>query len=353
MKKRNLFISMALILPAIISAQTSAVRITATKVNDYGLTYALPKTVLSVDIQTTKVKLNPGQFYQYAEKYLGVKDAITEDKEYWELDKIDVWGKPVPDKEHTYFIQLKSSVGPYMYLTADGLLCSINTDPDFGNIPKSKLTIDKTSVKSGISKSSVMSEELLMASSTSKMAEIAAKQIYRIRESRMNILTGDADKIPADGESFKLVISQLEEQERVLTEMFTGTVTRESEIKSYLVEPEETMNNFVVCRFSQHFGLVDKNDLSGTPVFLTLKTLDAPNIAPVGKAKNSKGIVYRTPGEAQVRILIMGKPYFDSVLKIAQFGSTTILPSAVFEDKKNPAKAVFYPDSGAVKKIMQ
>ena len=59
-----------------------------------------------------------------------------------------------------------------------------------------------------------MSEELLMAGSTAKQAEVAAKQIYRIRESRMNILTGDADNLPPDGEAMKLVIQQLEEQEK-------------------------------------------------------------------------------------------------------------------------------------------
>lgn len=350
---RNLFIGATLMLSSIVNAQTEAVKITATKGNEYGLTYTLPKTVLCISIQTTKVTLKPGQFYQYAEKYLGVKDAIIEEKEYWEFDKAEAWGSAVPDKEHTYFIQLKSNVGPYMYLTDDGLLCSINTDPDFGDMPKSTLSVDKSKAKPGINKSSVMTEELLMASSTSKMAELAAKQIYRIRESRMNILTGEADKMPADGESFKLVISQLEEQEKALTEMFTGVVTRESDVKSYLVTPEETMNNFIICRFSLHFGLVDKNDLSGTPVFLTLKTFDEPNVASVGKEKSKKGIVYRVPGEAQVKILLSGKTYFDSVLKIAQFGSITVLPSSVFEDKKNPGKAVFYPDSGALRKISQ
>ena len=66
-----------------------------------------------------------------------------------------------------------------------------------------------------------------MAGSTAKQAEVAAKQIYRIRESRMNILTGDADNLPPDGEAMKLVIQQLEEQEKALTNLFTGIRTKE------------------------------------------------------------------------------------------------------------------------------
>ena len=65
-----------------------------------------------------------------------------------------------------------------------------------------------------VTDASVFSEELLMAGSTAKQAEVAAKQIYRIRESRLNILTGEADNLPPDGEAMKLVIQQLEEQEK-------------------------------------------------------------------------------------------------------------------------------------------
>ncbi len=352
--KKLLFISLMLLFLSATNAQTEAVKVTALKGNEYGLTYSLPKTMLNVDVQVTKITQKRGQFYQYAEKYLGVKDVITEDKTYWTLDNIDVWGKSVIDKDNTYFIQLKSNAAPFMYLTADGVICSINTEPDFSDVPKTHLSVEKPAAAAIIDKSSVMTEELLMASSTSKMAEIAAKQIYRIRESRMNILTGDADKIPGDGESFKLVISQLEAQEKALTEMFTGTITKESKMQSYLVEPEDVMNNFIVCRFSQHLGLVGKDDLSGIPVFITTKkTSEGENVFADTKQKSQKGIVCNTPGEASVKVTFSNKTYFDSTLKIAQFGSLTVLPSTIFEDKKNPAKVIFYPDLGAVKKILQ
>lgn len=353
MKKTILFPVAVLLALLSANAQTEAVKITATKGNEFGLTYSLPKTMLKVDIQTTKIKMTAGQFYQYAEKYLGVKDAIIENKEYWEIDKVDVWGKGVVDKENTYFIQLKSGASPYMYLTADGLLCSINTNPDFSDVPKSGLSLSDQTVAPKFNAASVMSEELLMASSTSKMAEIAAKQIYRIRESRMNILTGDADKIPADGESFKLVISQLEAQEKALTEMFTGTVTKETRIQTYTIEPEETMNNYIVCRFSKHFGLVGKDDLSGTPIYMAVNAIDAEEQDVVTKEKSQKGIIYRTPGEADVKITLSKKTYFDSVIKVAQFGQITVLPGSIFDNKKNPAEAVFYPDLGALKKLLQ
>ena len=105
----------------------------------------------------------------------------------------------------------QGTVAPYAYLTEDGLLCSINAEytpveSELDAAKKNKGSQQK------VTDASVFSEELLMAGSTAKQAEVAAKQIYRIRESRLNILTGEADNLPPDGEAMKLVIQQLEEQ---------------------------------------------------------------------------------------------------------------------------------------------
>ena len=81
-----------------------------------------------------------------------------------------------------------------------------------------------------------------MAGSTAKQAEVAAKQIYRIRESRLNILTGEADNLPPDGEAMKLVIQQLEEQEKALTNLFTGILTKETEHYEVSIIPHDNLD---------------------------------------------------------------------------------------------------------------
>ena len=73
-----------------------------------------------------------------------------------------------------------------------------NTQPNESAL---EATRKKNQAPTKVTDASVFSEELLMAGSTAKQAEVAAKQIYRIRESRMNILTGDADNLPPDGEA--------------------------------------------------------------------------------------------------------------------------------------------------------
>ena len=60
-----------------------------------------------------------------------------------------------------------------------------------------------------------------MASSRAKMAELVAKEIYNIRESKNALLRGEADNMPQDGAQLKIMLDNLNLQERAMTEMFS------------------------------------------------------------------------------------------------------------------------------------
>lgn len=63
------------------------------------------------------------------QKYLGVKDAVTEDKVYFDLGKISLINRGLPDADNTYIVEFKQGIwSPLAYLTEDGLLCSINAE---------------------------------------------------------------------------------------------------------------------------------------------------------------------------------------------------------------------------------
>ena len=114
-------------------------------------------------------------------------------------------------------------------------------------------------------------EEQFMAGSTAKMAEGAAKMIYRIRETRLNILAGDVEHAPADGDAMRLVLDQLAEQEQRLVELFVGKSEVEHLTHTFIYTPTQSIEREVICRLSQHSGVVGKDDLSGEPIYLTLK----------------------------------------------------------------------------------
>ena len=262
-----------------------------------------------------------------------------------------------PDPDNTYIVEFKSgTVAPYAYLTEDGLLCSINAEytPEESELE----TIKKNGqgpVK--VTDASVFSEELLMAGSTARQAEVAAKQIYRIRESRLNILTGDADNLPPDGEAMKLVIQQLEEQEKALTNLFTGILTKETSHYEVSITPYDNLEKEVLFRFSNLMGIVDADDLGGVPVYMNLKATErAPVLDPKEaekKEKSLKGIVYNVPGKASIEISMNKKTLYKGDAQITQFGSREGLAPVMFEDKKAPVKVYFYPETGAIKQIIQ
>lgn len=354
---KNLIIIASLLLSLPLSGQTKVVKKNAVKANNFGITYSLPKTTLVVEAEVTKVTCKAGPYYKYAEKYLGVKDAVTEDKVYFKLGKIHLINKGIPDENNTYIVEFKNgTVAPYAYLTEDGLLCSINAAYE----PEENTTHDSSNTSAPLPKvtdASVFSEELLMAGSTAKQAEVAAKQIYRIRESRLNILTGEADNLPPDGEAMKLVIQQLEEQEKALTNLFTGICTNEKSDYEVTVVPFDNLEKEVLFRFSSQLGIVDADDLGGAPVYMDLTAIErAPALdakEAEKKAKSLKGIVYNVPGKARIEISMNKKTLYKGEAQITQFGTQEGLAPVMFEDKKAPVKVYFYPETGAIKQIIQ
>ena len=338
-------------------SQTRVEKKVAMKSNGYGVTYALPKTSLIVTAEVTKVTCKAGPYYKYAEKYLGVKDAVTNDHVYYELGKIYLENKGVPDEENTYTIEFKSkTVAPYVYLTEDGLMCSINADytPAEANLKNTKheaQTAETTDV------TAVMTEELLMAGSVTRQAEVAAKQIYRLRESKMDIVSGEADNMPPDGEAMRLVLQQLTDQEQALTTLFIGRRQRKTTFHEVRIVPQDDLNKEVLFRFSEKLGLLDADDLGGQPVYLNLHATErAPELDPKEaekKEKMLKGIVYNVPGKARVEIETGTKKLYQGEVQIVQFGTREGLAPVMFEDKKAPVKVFFYPETGAIKQIIQ
>lgn len=343
-----------------LAAQTRVIKMSATKSSDYGVEYFLPKTVLTVSVEYSKITRKAGTYAKYAGKFLGLdeKSVISEDLSYYHLDKIDVESKGIPDKKESYLVEFKAkTTAPFVYLTEDGLICTINAEygiPE--SVPQNVKAedVDKLPV---VNVQSLFTEEYLRAGSTLKMAEVAAKQIYKLRESRNDMLTGDAENAPRDGEGMKLVLATLEAQEKAMVELFTGTVSVEKFDSGFEVEPVSDLGKEVLFRFSKHLGLVDANDLSGNPVYINvIKTDEGDGYAEPDtkkKAKEPESIVYNVPGKASVEIFYGLNSLYRNTFLITQFGKKQILATSLFDDRKAPVKVYFYPDTGAIKQIIQ
>lgn len=342
-----------------VSAQ-STVKMSAVKGNNYGVSYSLPKTAIVVTAHYTKTTRKVGEFYQYAERYLNISNPITEDAVVYTLDNIEAITQGVIDKDKSYLVEFRSNTtSPFVTLTKDGLICAINEDYAF---PKAENTVSQPTKSAQLpNPHNFLSEEILRAGSSAKQAELIAKQIYRLRESRNNILTGDADNMPPDGEAYKLVMTQLEEQEKALTAMFAGTEVTETGSKDFTIIPDQkNIDNRILFRFSSKLGIVDANDLSGAPVSLSLKNKEpreeqilTPKEEKEMEKKFSSGIVYNIPNKASLQVTYNGRNFVQKDYDIVQYGVQEVLVQKMFDNNKQPVKVIFYPDLGAVKQIIQ
>jgi hypothetical protein len=234
-------------------------------------------------------------------------------------------------------------------LTEEGIIKAINTT----HPTKKKVTpIHENHPGKRLDPRNFMTEEMLMAGSTNKMAELIAKEIYNIRESKNSLTRGQADYMPQDGAALKIMLSNLEEQEKALTEMFSGYTERSQKTFTFHVVPEQEITNQVVCRFSQKLGILRENDLAGEPIYLTVTNESAlPPANETAKAKKKlDGVIYNIPGKGRVSIDSMDKNYFEDELLITQFGETEVLIDNLFNKKVN-TRVIFNPVTGGIVKI--
>ena len=350
--KRKLFIPLVCCALPLLSVAQDMVKLVPDKFNEYALNYYLPYTVADIEFVATKTVCKAGPYYKYAKKYLGVTDIVTEDSETWAIERVCMVPRGIADTVNRYQLTFKSGQTPYIYVNPDGLIYSINAEPEIADLSCPPVAPDEPD---SIDVSKVFSEELLMSGSIAKMAEVAAKQIYRIRESRLDLLTGDVDKMPADGDSFKLIIAQLDAQEAALTALFLGTKSVERVVKRVEYCPEDDVESEILFRFSDFLGFVDADDLSGAPVSISV-TVTEKGEYPVDNKGNivelpKKALAYTIPGKAVIAISYDGRTYVEEELPIAQLGVVYGLDSSWFVDKKAPANAVFDATTGALLRL--
>lgn len=348
MRKRILPLALLTLVAAGTQAQTEVLT-GVMRGKEYGVTYMLPKTELVITVKATKHTYTPGEFCKYAEQYLRLKNVQAEAQTYWTLDQVQTDVAGTPDKEKVYFVKLKDkSVAPLMELTEEGIVRSINMAYSGGQ-PAAK-TEPATTASRKTDPRTFLTEEILMATSTAKMAELTAKEIYNIRESKNALLRGESDNMPQDGAQLKLMLEQLNRQEQLMTEMFAGEEKEETTTFALRITPEE-MERQVVFRFSRKLGLVDKDDLAGEPAYLTIVNQNTlPPAVEEKKKKEPEGVAYNVPGKAQVTLTFDGKRLYNGEMSFTQFGSTEYLAPVLF-NKNSVTKVLFDTATGGLLKV--
>lgn len=242
---------------------------------------AMAQSTISFKVSYDKVEKVRGELYQYSERYLGTKDVVKENSTTFMLKELAIEdNNETVDKEKH----------------------------------KTKKNGYHNSKRVDVGLLVPLSEEALMATNTAKKAELVARQIYRIREMRMNILGGEVEHVPADGQSMSLVLGELNRLEQELTSMFIGTTntTHHTKVLRYNVCNQDEVND-ILMRFSKYAGPVAKDDLSGTPLQMEIR--NRLEVLPDAKKKKIINMEDMYIVESRVTVFYNGQTILDRTTK--------------------------------------
>lgn len=322
------------------------------RAQDEGVAYCLPKTAAKFTLKIEKTTYTPGDFAEYAQRFLRVKASTEKDVAYRIIGcTMDVYAEPDTARRFVLKVGDKRGIGN-VALDDKGILLAVNDQPmpltaqakAFVAAPKSPKTNPRD----------YLSQEILAAGSNQKMAELTAQDIYDIRDSRNQLSRGQADYMPKDGEQLKLMLQKLDTQEAAMLQLFTGTTECDtSEVTLSFVPIRET-NRQLLFRFSKRRGVVDIDDLGGNPYYISVEdehSVPAPPPADPKKKKDKEPVMYScTPGRIRLSLFEGATPWHSYEMYAAQFGQLNPIDEDLI-NKKVCTMVVLNPYTGGVEKI--
>lgn len=338
-------------------AQTTQ-RFTANKANEFALVYSLPRTVLDITVETEHTIEQPGDYANYANRHLSVTDAIRRPSHTVIIKSINITPRGEADPDNRWQVQFKNGSQVSMMLTDAGIPLAINTDrvtpaktPELPQAVAAKPTPLETDAAR-----QAVTVDISRATSQAKKAELTAQRIFELREQRGELISGNADNMPPDGRALQVALDNLSAQEAALTAMFTGTRKTYTEVSTVTFNPGvNDSTDVVVARISPVDGVVDVNDLSGEPLYLTMTVVERGKLPVNDKGEEKRfpkgGVAYTIPGSAQIQLSYQGKVLGSQTYTLGQLGVTFGIDPALFSDRKAPSLLEFSPVTGAIVRL--
>lgn len=345
--------NMLMICAALVSMTLEAQVVNKVTVGDnmnYGITYNLPTTMVKVEVSASCTQVKAGAFAPYAEKFLGLKDVAQEDKTTWLVEDIRLTPEAKADTTQIYHIIFNEKGAlPTFYLSNERTLLAINHAVTIQETPPT--TVPVVEQKLTFKPSDVMTGEMLKAGSKAKQAELVAEEILSIRESRSELIRGEADNLPKDGKQLQLMLDNLSAQEEALMSLFVGTVSTSQGSHTYYYHPTKEVERELLFRFSSELGFVEADDYAGAPYYVSISVVEDNRMAPMdAKAikKLEKGIAFCVPGKVHITLFNASQKLAEGDIRMAQFGHVEQLPQLQFTDKKRPCAATFDDTTGSL-----
>ncbi|MDF1576202.1 MAG: DUF4831 family protein [Bacteroidales bacterium] len=339
MKKFFYYTVLAALLSGCASSEPLQLRVTPLgqepqKVNEQYL-YALPQTVLKVEVTLRELRSVPGPYWEYAEKYLGLKEVVEKKSSRWNIWDVSIEQHQELDPNHLYTLNVlegKFDAGlllPYLeqgtvlrgteilHETVKGNgLHSTSRDnfvryEDMGvnnNFEERTETMYKTIVTDTAFVEVPVQRTVVEQKSSATKAREAADFLLELRTRRFEMLTGEYEVYP-DGEAMGAAIQKLDQIEASYLSLFTGkTITRVMKRTWFLIpEPGSEPSSYPLDVFSSALGFVPPELLDGEALRVEIRPLGQITRLRGYFSANSvpdNALLYRIPDLAELKVLL-------------------------------------------------
>ncbi len=354
--------------------------------------YALPRTVVDVEVVVEKKISKPGPFAASAERYLGVNQVITREKTEYRIKSVVISQHPEKDPAQLFkLLTSGSSAGARVSLTPEGVIAGINLPwkplvpngattivqlreddfyfpgyPDL-SVKKNMASVADTMFRVLRTDTSFVNIPILRHTDQKKtqpmMEKEAADLIYNLRESRYFLLNGEYaylenETVPMpEGEALEIILRELARMESDYMSLFIGRTQTEESVHRFSFTPEGKgiTEATVLFAFSAQRGVLEPDDASGEAVRLQMTRTDENPLDhlkyELDNPKNpvKTGLAYRVPEKAMAEIVMGREQLFVREMLVAQFGRLEFLPDDILSGDHTCVE--FYPAYGSIKSI--
>ncbi len=312
------------------------------------ISYALPSTVITLDVEAVQETFYAGPYAKYAEKYLGIK-VRTKDENTVQLTQIKMTPLIEADLGRRYAIDASkkgfnpsavlklSSTGLVSFVDASSVEESVWRFPlevnsnfsDKGlssNLTSESATLYRNEKKETVYNRVSVQQDMVVAKSLEQKAAEAADTILELRRHRLQIVTGDTDATYS-GEAMAAALEELERLEKEYMTLFAGYSQFQNQRMKFDVIPEAGRENqmYIAFRLSDTKGLVPADDLTGKPVIMEIVAQEISQSG-VNKRSGSDLIYYRIPNISIIKLKEGTDLLLQGRVPIYQLGQESSVP---------------------------
>jgi hypothetical protein len=209
----------------------------------------------------------------------------------------------------------------------------VQTSGDFSDKGvSSNLTAEATTLYQGVKQASAynkvaIQQDMVVEKSLERKAQEAAEMIFKLRKTRVQIITGDTDA-NYSGAAMSSALEEISRLEKEYMTLFTGYSEFQTQAKHFEIVPanDERMKVQVVFRLSDEEGLLSADNMSGKPYFVDISPEEIAGNAGSKAGKGAGTIVYRIPALCSVKLPDGSDVLLTTRLPIYQFGVDKTYP---------------------------